>query len=552
MEKQEENQNIDIVDGKITTFAPPAVLAAILDREALNEDAIHDTMVDTNEQEPDSEKIQDSLDFSLNDSLESAKFGVLERVASTNEPSNPSEHTEQVFDFPKTSTPVQMTNESNCRKIEKAPRPRRPQHIIERNKENVGKRMPAKTSYARMHATKVKNKLDKDEKNRNREDGEKSPSVTSGSDSSLGNQSEHFEDISSDLDQSANSYGNGSQIQNDLGYPGQASQEGDLAPDSLSNGALNAYHNQHHGPYYDVSQTSSVFNYNTHESGYSYQSTSYTRGYQSAMANSRQSHAMAGPFLPVHYNPLSIQSAPPGGYGYHRKPPISNVHHLHKENYYNLSSALPNTDSDRGNKIPEPSLHRKFSSEPYLVQSSSPSLQKMANVGRDSKASGSYSSLRQPFQYKPYTLKDYRNFAGANIEQLAGGLGPNVDSDEFKEKMKKVSKQREYAAMLRSQHSTMRKQEEKKGSTQPPAKPKHVKEAEIKRQTALNYAKNVPKPKQMASRKRGSPGSGRYRDSEAANNQEDITVLEILRLRHEKEKKEVDTIRKDLASKIRL
>ena len=69
---------------------------------------------------------------------------------------------------------------------------------------------------------------------------------------------------------------------------------------------------------------------------------------------------------------------------------------------------------------------------------------------------------------------------------------------------------------------------------------------------ALNYAKNVPKPKQMSSRKRGSPGSAQYRDSQADDNQEEITVLEILRLRHEKEKKEVDTIRKDLASKIRL
>lgn len=437
MEKQEEKQNIDIVDGKITTFAPPAVLAAILDRESLNE-----AMIDTNEQEPDSEKVQDSLDFSLNDSLESAKlqeFGVLdERVATTNEPSHPSELTEQVLDFPKTSTPAQKTNESNGKKLEKAPRPRRPQHIIERNKENVGKRMPAKTSYARMHATKVKSKLDIDEKNRNREDGGKSPSFTSGSDSGLGNQSEHFEDINSDFvfDQSANSYGNGSQIQNDLGYPCHARRDRDLAPDSLLNGELNAYHNQHHGPCYAVSQTSSVFNYNTYKVDYSYQPTSYTRGYQSAMANSRQSHAMAGPFLPVHYNPLSTQSAPPGGYGYHRKPAISNVHHLHKENYYDdLSAALPNTDSDRGNKIPEPSLHRKFSSEPYLVQSSSPSLQKMANAGRDSKASGSYSSLRQPFQYKPYTLKDYRNFAGANVEHLAGGLGPNVDSDEFKEKV---------------------------------------------------------------------------------------------------------------------
>lgn len=56
----------------------------------------------------------------------------------------------------------------------------------------------------------------------------------------------------------------------------------------------------------------------------------------------------------------------------------------------------------------------------------------------------------------------------------------------------------------------------------------------------------------MASRKRDSLGSGQYRDSRADHNQEEITVLEILRLRHEKEKKEVDTIRKDLASKIRL
>ena len=366
------------------------------------------------------------------------EFGVLERVATTNELSNLSEPTEQVLDFPKTSTPAQRTNESNGKKLEKAPRTRRPQHIIERNKENVGKRKPAKTSYARMHATKAKNKLDNkpDEKIRNREDEEKSPSFASGSDSGLGNQSEHFEDINSDLDQSANSYLDGSQIQNDLGYPFHGRQDSDLPPDSLLNGARNAYHSQHHGPYYDVSQTSSVFDHSTYESGYSYQPTSYTRGYQSAMANSRQSHALAGPFLPVHYNPLSTQSAPPRGYGYHRKPQISNIHHLHEGNYYhdNLSSALP-TDSDRGNKIPESSLHRKFSSEPYLVQSSSPSLQKMANVGRDSKASGSYSSLWQPFQYKPYTLKDYQNFAGRNIEHLAGGLGPNVDSEEFKEKV---------------------------------------------------------------------------------------------------------------------
>ena len=429
MEKQEEKQNIYNVDGKITTFAP-AVLAAILDRESWKEDAIHGTMVDTNEHEPDSERVQDSLEFSLNDSLESAKLqelGVPERVY-------PSEVTEQGFDFPETLTPTQKTIETNGRVVEKAPRPRRSQHIIERNKENVGKRMPAKTSYARMHATKTKNKLDNklDEKSKNREDGEKSLGFASGSDSGQGNQSQHFEDVNSDLDQSANSYGNGSQIQNDHGYSVHDKQEGDLPPDSFLNGAHNTYQNQHHGPYYDVSQTANIYHNTYEQPGYSSQPTSYTRGYHSAVANLRQSHAMAGRILPLHYNPLSTQSAPPGGYGYHRKPRISR----HGEDYYgDLSSALPNTDFDRGNKIPEPSLHRNFSSEPYLSQSSSPSLQKMANIGRDSKAFGSYSSLRQPFQYKPYTLKDYRNIAGANVEHLAGGLGPNVDSDEFKEKV---------------------------------------------------------------------------------------------------------------------
>ncbi|KAL9965283.1 hypothetical protein ACROYT_G029058 [Oculina patagonica] len=547
METQEEKQSNDIVDGKITTFASPAVLAAILDEESAKKDAIHG-MVDINEQERDPEIVNDSLESSLNDSLEFAKLqesGNLDHVQvdTTDEAeSKLSEFTDQVLDFPKSSTPAQNNNETNSRKVEKPPKPRRPQHIIERNKEIVGKKMPVKTSsYARMHASKTKNKMDE----KNKKHGNESPGVAAGSDSRLGNQLEHLEEINNGLDQSSYCGHHASQAQHNLEYPFNAEREIDLQQDSYLN---DTYHNQLHGPYYDVSQNSSL-NYNTYESSYSYQPTSYARGYQSAVANLRQSHAMAGPISPQHYNPLSTQSAPPGGYGYHRKALISNVHHLYEEDSY-LSSALPN-DSERGNKIPESSLHRKFSSEPYLVQSSSPSLQKMTNIGRNSKASGSYSSLRQPFQYKPYTLKDYKNIAGANVEHSAGGLGPNVDTDEYKEKMSKISKQREYAAMLRSQHSAMRKQQERKASGQVPVKPKHVKEAEIKRQAALNYAKNVPKPKQMTSRKRESPGSGQYRDSRADDNQE-ITILEILRMRHEKEKKEVDTIRKDLASKIRL
>lgn len=47
-------------------------------------------------------------------------------------------------------------------------------------------------------------------------------------------------------------------------------------------------------------------------------------------------------------------------------------------------------------------------------------------------------------------------------------------------------------------------------------------------------------------------GSGRHKEETRGNEEQEITVLEILRMRHEQEKKEVDIIRKELASKIRL
>ena len=424
MDNLEEKQSNSGADDKITTFASPAVLAAILDKEPLDEDALRG-VVDLNDKEEETERVADSLESSLNDSLELSKlreFGEPERV-------------DDVSDFPKSSTPVQNgINISDSKKVEKPSKPRRPQHIVERNKERVGKRIPGRTSYAQVHALKTRNKVDKLE-GKSGKHGEKSPVSEPGS--GLESQSLNSRKISKDFDQGSYFQSHVSPTSHDYGKY-NCEQNSDLLQDSYLNGSLNIHHSRQHGPYYDVSQNSSMY-YNTLESSYSDQLVGYGRGYQSAVANLRQSHAMAGSVPPLHYNPLSTQSAPPGVYGYQRKPLISNVHNLHEEEYY-LSSALPNTDflnSQKANKIPESSLHRKFSSEPYLAQSSFPALQNIANVGRNSKASGSYSSLRQPsFQYKPYTLKDYRNFVGAEVECPAGGLGPNVDTDEFKEKVK--------------------------------------------------------------------------------------------------------------------
>ena len=48
--------------------------------------------------------------------------------------------------------------------------------------------------------------------------------------------------------------------------------------------------------------------------------------------------------------------------------------------------------------------------------------------------------------------------------------------------MRKVSKQREYAAVVRAQHSVLRKQQERKGVAHAPVKANHVIAAEKKRE----------------------------------------------------------------------
>ena len=443
MENQEESPINDAVEGKITTFASPTVLAAILDDEQVLDQDIADSMVDLNKQEQNSEIVADSLDASLNDSLESSKLreiGELVHLVDPEEPSN-NEHenlsslgfTEEVSDFPKSSTPVQNASEIKNKSAEKAPKPRRSQHIIERNKEQVGKRgAQAKSSYVQMHAIKTRNKLDKMERkiiktqeNRAREN---SPG------SNIGNHPENGEGLNNNFNENFYFENHVDQVV-DLSNATTDldEQENGLPEHSYLNGSLHTY--QNHGPYYDVSA-----NYSTHDSRYAnmYHPVSYDGGYQSSVGHLRESHAGTRPVPPLHYNNLSTQSAPPGVYGYHRTPLISNVHHFNKDEYH-ISSVLSNNDFVNfggRDKIPASSLHREFSSEPYLAQSSSPSLQKITNVDRNSKASGSYSSLRQPFQYKPYTLKDYQNFTGSKVKPLAGGLGPNVDTDDFKEKVK--------------------------------------------------------------------------------------------------------------------
>ena len=434
MENREEKQNNDVVEGKITTFASPIVLAAILDQQILDEGAVP-RKVDLNDERQKSGMVADSLDVSLNDSLDSTKLQesgeVIGDVVDTEEligndinTVSPLGFPERVVDYPKSSTPAQNENpvDEKSKNAEKAPKPHRPQHIIERNKEQVGKRASQRASYAQMHASKTRNKLNKDKEKKTIGEGDQnldntpgfnSESKLEGIERNFNHQILHNETMnnpSADLQQ----------------------QESYLLESSYSNGTHDIF--QNHGPYYDVSQNSRLCD-STVQSSYFDQTGTYSRGYGSAKGYLRQK---AVP--PLYYESLSTQSAPPGVYGYERKPLINSLHtsNFSEEGYYQ-STVLPHNESDEGYKILESSLHRKFSSDPYLAQSRSTSLQNIANVGRNSKASGSYSNLRQPFEYKPYTLKDYRNLAGSKAKLLAGGLGPNVDTDDFKEKVKALN-----------------------------------------------------------------------------------------------------------------
>ena len=425
MESLEERQSNNGAEDKITTFASPTVLAAILDEEPSDEDVIR-SMVASSGQEEQTERVTDSLESSLNDSLEFSKpveSNEPKRVESTKMKIEPSqvETSEDISDIPKSSTPLLNDNMKHSKKVGK-PKPRKPQHIIERNKERVGKKVPERTGYAQVHGIRTIKKVEKiKEKTRNQTE-EAAANVPG---SGLESQSQHSHKISDDF--------NGQNSVSPVHYDNDQNLPGDISLEK----SLDTYHSHSHGPYYDVSQDFGSY-YNPLESNYS-DLVGYSRGYQSAAANSRQRHSMAGSFQPTHYNSLSTQSAPPGVYGYQRTPLISSVHNLHEEDY-NSSSALSDTDFQnlqKANKFPESSLHRKFSSEPYLANPSSLSLHGMADADRSSKASGSYSSLRQPlFQYKPYSLKDYRNFVGSEVERPAGGLGPNNDTDDFKEKVK--------------------------------------------------------------------------------------------------------------------
>ena len=90
-----------------------------------------------------------------------------------------------------------------------------------------------------------------------------------------------------------------------------------------------------------------------------------------------------------------------------------------------------------------------------------------------------------------------------------GGLGANIGSDDWEKAKKKSEQAQEYAKQLRLQNQ----------NKPPPSKPK--KEAEPKEKTtrekALEFAKNIPKPKVKKSTQESEEDNEPKRNSDLLN-----------------------------------
>lgn len=160
--------------------------------------------------------------------------------------------------------------------------------------------------------------------------------------------------------------------------------------------------------------------------------------------------------------------------------------------------------------------------------------------------------------YKVYSLNDYKKMQ-REVRLTRGTLGPDLDTEPYKEKMEKRHKQFEYARMV------MEKNRLELGNKKPPKFPRDTKEDNHKRKVALDYAKNVPKPSvkprpnqynsyEVAAQitpggapvKRSSPTGSKH--SPQPSQTVDVIDIRTLEQRHIAERKNADKIRQNMDS----
>ncbi|XP_056010874.1 uncharacterized protein LOC130051869 isoform X16 [Ostrea edulis] len=180
--------------------------------------------------------------------------------------------------------------------------------------------------------------------------------------------------------------------------------------------------------------------------------------------------------------------------------------------------------------------------------------------------------------YQVYTIKDYRKMKN-EVRLTQAPLGPDLDNETYKEKLEKRHKQFEYARMVMEKNRQQldvkkppahpKKEEEKPTKRKTVSntwiteqtssegvgpRPKHFVERSNKRQAAIDYSKNIPKPNVK-------PRPNQYNSYEVAaqlspaakrsgppspTQTVDVIDLQKLKNRHDQEKQNVASIRQNM------
>lgn len=98
-------------------------------------------------------------------------------------------------------------------------------------------------------------------------------------------------------------------------------------------------------------------------------------------------------------------------------------------------------------------------------------------------------SEKQGKEFKPYSLKDYKDIMDLNKIQYKG-LGPNINTEQYKMERLKNERRAEFAQQVKIMNAIKLSDPSNKKSTAK-EQPKQI----SKREKAILFAKNVPKPK---------------------------------------------------------
>lgn len=313
----------------------------------------------------------------------------------------------------------QKYSDNNSVNPQGKPKPKVKPFFIDKNKENFS-RKPGKSSYAAMYSQKLKLKQGKTNQNQGKAGN---PREKENEESKRESMEEYDQfnvsssSFSSELSNTSTTYTNfdKSGYYNVLDYSTQspfANPNPSVIPNYESYVTL-----PYNAPYRDFGLRYSNY------------------GHQSYQTSSAMSNPQSNVMVPVaQFQGYASQSAPPGVV-YQRRPLIDQVEFFPEHDYI-LSQSLTNSQFINPAHLYQrnSNLERKFMSEPQLSNSHLLSTDKdRASKLSDGNRSHE-SSLQKPVDYKPYTLKEYRQIKNEQLDML-GSLGPDTESDGYKEKV---------------------------------------------------------------------------------------------------------------------